>query len=32
MGNELRDGTVTHDNAVEKTEAFHTAANTSSVN
>lgn len=32
MGNELRDGTVTHDNAVEKTEAFHTAANTSGVN
>lgn len=32
MGNELRDGTVTHDNAAEKTEAFHAASNTSGVN
>ena len=32
MGNELRDGGVTHDNAAEKTAAFHAAANTSGVN
>lgn len=31
MGNELRDGAVTHENAAEKTEAFHAAANTSGV-
>ena len=32
MGNELRDGTVTHANPAEKTEAFHAASNTSGVN
>lgn len=31
MGTEIRDGTVTHDNAAEKTEAFQKAANSSGV-
>lgn len=31
MGIEIRDGAVTHENAAEKTAAFHTAANTSGV-
>lgn len=31
FGTEIRDGVVTHENAVEKTAAFHAAANTSGV-
>ena len=31
MGTDLRDGVVTHENAAEKTEAFHAAANSSGV-